>query len=90
MPQNLRNVLCIVGLSIFVTQCTPALRGTLACEGVQILSDQLTVAEAEEYCRYAVRERKKWQGFGAILGMKPFALTSAVLTGLVEPWLFRK
>jgi hypothetical protein len=55
----LRNVLCVFGLSVFATQCAPALRGTLTCEGVQILSDQLTVVEAEEYCRYAVHERKK-------------------------------
>jgi hypothetical protein len=55
----LHNILCIVGLSVFATQCAPALRGTLMCEGVQILSDQLTITEAEEYCRYAVNERKK-------------------------------
>jgi hypothetical protein len=59
----LRNVLGIVGLSIFATQCAPALRGALTCEGVQILSDQLTVTEAEEYCGYAVRERKKVEGY---------------------------
>ena len=59
----LRNVLCIVALSVFGTQCAPAMRGTLTCEGVQILSDQLTVTEAEEYCRYAVQERKKVEGF---------------------------
>ena len=65
MPQKngLRNVLCIVGLSVFATQCAPALRGVLTCEGVEVLSDQLTVTEAEEYCRYAVRERKKVEGF---------------------------
>ena len=60
---RLRNFLCIVGLSVFVTQCAPALRGTLTCEGVEVLSDQLTVTEAEEYCRYAVHERKKVEGF---------------------------
>ncbi len=31
--------------------------GALACEGVQALSNELTVAEAEEYCRYAFCER---------------------------------
>jgi hypothetical protein len=59
----LRTVLCIVGLSVFATQCAPALRGVLTCEGVEVLSDQLTVTEAEEYCRYAVGERKKVEGF---------------------------
>jgi hypothetical protein len=59
----LRNVLCIFGLSFFATQCAPALRGTLTCERVQILSDQLTVTEAQEYCRYVFRERKKVAGY---------------------------
>jgi hypothetical protein len=59
----LRNVLWIVGLSVFATQCAPALQGTLTCEGVDVLSDQLTVTEAEEYCRYAVQERKKVKGY---------------------------
>lgn len=64
MPQTpLPNVLFILGLSLFATQCAPVLRGALNCEGVQVISDQLTVAEAEEYCRYAVRERKKVEGF---------------------------
>jgi hypothetical protein len=61
--KGLPYVLCIVGLSVFAMQCAPVLRGTLTCEGVHVISDQLTVAEAEEYCRYAVRERKKVEGF---------------------------
>ena len=62
-PKAWGIVLCIVGLSVFAMQCAPVLRGALTCEGVQVVSDQLTVAEAEEYCRYAVRERKKVEGF---------------------------
>jgi hypothetical protein len=50
-------------LSVFATQCAPALRGALTCEGVDVLSDQLTVTEAEEYCRYALQERKKVAGY---------------------------
>jgi hypothetical protein len=61
--RRLRKVLCIVGLSIVAMHCAPALRGLLTCEGVEVVSDQLTVTEAEEYCRYAVRERKKVAGF---------------------------
>src|SRR5215510_43785 len=59
----LHIILCIVGLSVFATQCAPALGRTSTCEGVQILSEQLTVTEAEEYCRYAVHERKKVEGY---------------------------
>ena len=61
-----RQVLCIVGLLIFAVQCAPVLRGMLTCERVQVISDQLTVAEAEEYCRYAVRERKKVEEFWGV------------------------
>jgi hypothetical protein len=60
---RLRNFLYIVVLSVFASQCAPALRGTLTCEGVEVLTDQLTVTEAQEYCRYAVHERKKVEGF---------------------------
>ena len=67
-------VLCIVGLSVFATQCAAVLRGTLTCEGVQVLSDQLTVAEAEEYCRYAVRERKKVEGFWGDTWQEPIRI----------------
>jgi hypothetical protein len=63
VPKAWGIVLCIVGLSVFAMQCAPVLRGALTCEGVQVVSDQLTVDEAEEYCRYAVRERKKVEGF---------------------------
>jgi len=61
-----RSVLCpvcIVALSFLVVQCASVQRGTLGCEGIQIVSDQLTVPEAEEYCRYAVSERKKVEEF---------------------------
>jgi hypothetical protein len=33
------------------------------CEGVQVLSDELTPAAAEAYCRYAVQERQKVEAF---------------------------
>ena len=57
------SAFCVIALSLFAAQCAPVLKGALTCEGVQVLSDQLTVTEAEEYCRYAVRERKKVDRF---------------------------
>ena len=42
---------------------------------VLILSNQLTVAAAEEYCRYAFRERKKIEGFWDTTCNEPFRLT---------------
>jgi hypothetical protein len=53
----------IFGLSALVAQCAPILKGTLTCEGVQVISNELTVSEGEEYCRYAVSERKKVDEF---------------------------
>jgi len=35
----------------------------LKCDRIQILSDELTLGEAEAYCRYAVEERKKVEAF---------------------------
>jgi hypothetical protein len=55
--------LFIVWLLFFSAQCAPVLKGALTCEGVQVLSNELTVSEAEAYCRHVVRERKKVEGF---------------------------
>ncbi len=55
--------LCVVVLAVFAAQCAPILRGTFTCEGVQVFSDELTLPEAEAYCRYAVGERQKVEGF---------------------------
>lgn len=59
----LLSALGVVALSVFVAQCATVLLGTFTCAGVQVLSDELTHAEAEAYCRYAVRERQKVEGF---------------------------
>jgi hypothetical protein len=45
-------------------QCTTVLQGAFTCEGVQVLSNELPVAEAKEYCRYAFREQKKAKDSG--------------------------
>jgi hypothetical protein len=61
--RGILSVLAIVVLSVFAAQCVPALLGELKCAGVQVFSNELTLAEAEDYCRYAVSERKKVEGF---------------------------
>jgi hypothetical protein len=58
----LLTVLGVVVLSVFAAQGA-AMEGTFTCEGVQVLSDELTRPEAEAYCRYAVRERQKVEAF---------------------------
>jgi len=69
-----RNILCIVVLSVFVVQCAPVLRGALTCEGVQILSNELTASEAEAYCLYAIHERKKVEGFWGAAWNQPIRI----------------
>jgi hypothetical protein len=53
----------MVSLVVIVAHCATVLTGMLGCKGVQIRSDELTIPEAEEYCRYAVAERKKVEEF---------------------------
>lgn len=53
----------VVGSTLLLAQCAPVLRGPVACEGIQIQSDELTAREAEAYCRYAVAERNKVETF---------------------------
>jgi hypothetical protein len=38
-------------------------RDPVTCDGIQILSDELTLHQAEAFCRYAVEERKKVDAF---------------------------
>jgi hypothetical protein len=73
---------------VFVPQCATVRSGTLGCEGVQIRSDELTIREAgvqirsdeltireaEEYCRYAVGERKKVERFWGATWNEPIRI----------------
>jgi hypothetical protein len=74
-PKWLLHSLWLVPIiSVFVAQCATVLSGTLGCEGVQIRSDELTIREAEEYCRYAVGERKKVEGFWGATWNEPIRI----------------
>jgi hypothetical protein len=66
--------LCIVALAVCAAQCAPVLKGTFTCEGVQVLSDELTLPEAEAYCHYTVRERKKVEGFWGATWSEPIRM----------------
>jgi hypothetical protein len=70
----LLGFLWIVAVSVLDVQCASVLRGTLSCEGIQIVSDELTVREAEEYCRYAVSERKKVDEFWGATWKEPIRI----------------
>jgi hypothetical protein len=55
--------LALVAVVLLAVQCTPVRRGPFACDGAQVLSDELTVGEAYAYCQQAVRERSKVAAF---------------------------
>ena len=67
-------ILCIAALSAFSARCAPVLKGALTCEAVQILSNELSVPEAEGYCRYAVSERKKVEEFWGATWKEPIRI----------------
>jgi hypothetical protein len=62
-------------LSVSAPQCAPVLQGAFTCEGVQVLLNELTVAEPKEYCRYAFRERKMLKDSRIPHATTPFRLT---------------
>src|SRR5262245_28129499 len=53
------TLFAVITLAALATRCAPLTREPFTCEGVQVISQELTVAQAETYCRYAVRERQK-------------------------------
>jgi hypothetical protein len=59
----LLSVLRVVTFAVFAVQWVPVLGSTTTCEGMQVLSDELTSTAAEAYCRYAVQERQKVEAF---------------------------
>ena len=82
-------VLCLVGMAFLTTQCAPLLRGGLTCDGIEIISNELTVVDAEVFCRYAMGERKKvaefwgaaWTGLIRINVSSSYRITRALVPG---------
>ena len=84
-------IVCLAVLSVFVAQCAPVLRGELTCEGVQILSNELTATEAEAYCLYAIHERKKVEEFWGAAWNQPIRInvsSSYRISGVPVPGYF--
>lgn len=64
-------MLSALGLSFFAAGCAPALQNPLPCERVQVVSSELSPAEAQEYCRYASGERQKVEHFWGATWREP-------------------
>lgn len=63
-PLGWLAALCVaVGSTLFAARCATVPRGPVTCDGIQILSNELTLHQAETYCRYAVEERRKVDAF---------------------------
>jgi hypothetical protein len=65
--------LCFVALP--VVECRSVLAGTVECEGFQVVSNELTPADAQAYCRYAVQERSKVEAFWGATWGKPIQIS---------------
>jgi hypothetical protein len=74
LPRWFLTAIWTVPLAVLVAHCATVLTGTIGCEGVQIRSDELTIPEAEEYCRYAVAERKKVEEFWGATWSEPIRI----------------
>jgi hypothetical protein len=70
----LLHPLWLLPLSVVVAHCATVLTGPVGCEGIQIRSDELTIAEAEAYCRYAVGERHKVEEFWGATWNEPIRI----------------
>jgi hypothetical protein len=54
--------------------CAPALQSALTCEGIEIISKEITSSEAQRYCRYAAGERKKVEEFWGATWQDPIRI----------------
>ena len=64
----------VVGSTLLTVRCATAPSTPAACEGIQIQSNELTLSEAETYCRYAVEERKKVGAFWGATWTEPIRI----------------
>jgi hypothetical protein len=67
-------VLCVIALSVFAVQCAHTWGSAAVCVSIQVVSDELTSAEAETYCRYAVQERQKVEAFWGATWSEPIRI----------------
>ena len=47
---------------------------TAGCQGIEVVSDELTRPEAEKYCRFAVDERKKVEKYWGATWREPIRI----------------
>jgi hypothetical protein len=73
-PRWLAALCAAVGLTLLTAQGATVTRSPVPCEGIKVLSDELTLREAEEYCLYAAEERKKVDAFWGATWTEPIRI----------------
>lgn len=68
------SVLYMPTLSVSAVQLRHVLWSTTVFEGIQILSDELSPAAVEVYCRYAAQERQKVEAFWGATWREPIRI----------------
>ena len=75
LPYALGSVASLVlVVASAAAQSASVQRGTVGCQGIEVVSDELTRPEAEKYCRYAVGERKKVEQFWGATWREPIRI----------------
>ncbi|HSK28644.1 MAG TPA: hypothetical protein VLA17_01660 [Candidatus Limnocylindria bacterium] len=67
-------MLSALGFSCFAAACGPTLQNPLPCDLVQVISNELSPSEAQEYCRYASGERQKVERFWGATWREPIRI----------------
>jgi hypothetical protein len=70
----LLSTLGVATLAVFAVQGAPVVESATVCEGIQVLSDGLSPAAVEAYCRYAVQERQKVEAFWGATWREPIRI----------------
>jgi hypothetical protein len=71
---SIAKVCCVLVLAGFTSRCAPILKSELPCEGIEIISKEIAVTDARQYCRYAVGERKKVEEFWGTTWQEPIRI----------------
>lgn len=62
-PRLLVGFVAVAAVPIVFGGCAAVGRTDLSCDSVQVISNDLSTSDAQEYCQYAASERKKVEAF---------------------------
>jgi hypothetical protein len=56
-------LIAVTALSFLLSDCATVARTDLSCDNIEVISNELSIRETQEYCQYAASERKKVEAF---------------------------